>query len=51
MGILRVVSEEGDLTFACVEGKFAAPAIFCHVRNGFLYGCFSDFFIGVAAEE
>ncbi len=31
--------------------SFAAPAPFCHFRYGFLYGCFSDFFIGVAAEE
>ncbi len=30
---------------------FAAPAPFCHVGYGFLYGCFSDFFVGVAAEE
>ncbi len=50
-GLLRAVSEEGNLTFACVEGKFAAPAPFCHVRYGFLYGCFSDVFVGVAAEE
>ncbi len=49
---LRVVSEEGNLTFACVEGKLAAPAPFCRcVRYGFLYDCFSDFFIGVLAEE
>ncbi len=32
------------------RGKLAAPAPFCHVRYSFLNGCFSDFFIGVAAE-
>ncbi len=51
MGLLRVDSVEGNLTFVCVEGKFATPAPFCHVRYGFLYGCLRDFFIGVAAEE
>ncbi len=34
-----------------VEGTFAALAPFCHVLYGFLFGCFSDHFIGVAAEE
>ncbi len=28
-----------------------APAPLDHVRNGVLHGCFSDFFIGVAAQE
>ncbi len=42
---------EGNLIFACVEGMFAALAPFCHVGYGFQYGCVSDFFIGVAAEE
>ncbi len=50
-GLPRVVSEEGNLTFARVEGKFTAPAPFCHDRCGFLYGCFSDFFVGAATEE
>ncbi len=32
-------------------GKLRVPAPFWHVRFDFLYGCFSDSFIGVAAEE
>ncbi len=47
----ELLVKKSGLPFTCVEGKFAVPAPFCHVRYGFLYGCFSDFFIGMAAEE
>ncbi len=49
--MLRFHEFSRNLAFACVDGKFAAPAPFCHVRYDFLYDCFSDFFFGVAAEE
>ncbi len=40
-----------EFTLASVEGKLLEPTPPCHVCYNFLYGCFSGFFIGVAAEE
>ncbi len=47
-GLLRAVSEEYNLALACVKGKLVALTPHCHVRYGFLYGCF---FVGVTAED